>query len=70
MSDQRPGFRRGAESIVKNTLLEGHAHGDPPRRSDNETDGCGGGDSRRAMFTDTHAGAAILGLDDRFREKV
>ena len=40
VSDQRPGFRRGAESIVKNMLLEGHAHGDPLRRSDNETDGC------------------------------
>ena len=39
VSDQRPGFRRGAESIVKNKVLEGHAHGDPPPRSDNETDG-------------------------------
>ena len=29
----------GAESIVKNTVLEGHAHGDTPRRSDNEPDG-------------------------------
>ena len=29
----------GAESIVKNTVLEGHAHGDTPRRSHNESGG-------------------------------
>ena len=29
----------GAESIVKNTVLEGHAHGDTPARSHNEADG-------------------------------
>ena len=33
------GFTWNAESIVKNTVLEGHAHGDTPRRSHNESDG-------------------------------
>ena len=33
------GFGRGAESIVKNTVPEAHAHGDTPRRSHNESGG-------------------------------
>ena len=32
------GIRGSAESIVKNTVLEGHAHGDTPRRSHNESE--------------------------------
>ena len=36
---QRTIMTMGEESIVKNTVLEGHAHGDTPARSHTEPDG-------------------------------
>ena len=46
--DNDDGFTWGAESIVKQTVLEAHAHGDTPRRSGNET--------RRRVHIATEAG--------------
>ena len=40
MTNNATEFCRGAESIVKNTALEAHAHGDTRGRSDNEPGGC------------------------------
>ena len=36
MNPAADGIRSGAESIVKQTVLEGHAHGDTRQVSDND----------------------------------
>ena len=38
-------MRWGAESIVKNTVLEGHAHGDTPAMTNSATEFCRGAES-------------------------